>query len=189
MRIIAGRKRGQTLKSPETFATRPTPARVREALFSILGDLKGAVVVDGFGGTGALGCEALSRGADFCYFIERNNAAADLITENIARVDATANATVLRGRFERQLGHISRDPDLWLLDPPYNKELGLAALLAMRDARCVTDATLVVLEQQVDEASIEVEGFALEDTRTYGQTRLCFFRRQLAPQPLDEPTA
>jgi len=188
MRIIAGRKRGQTLKSPETFATRPTPARVREALFSILGDLNGAVVVDGFGGTGALGCEALSRGASFCYFIERNSAAADIIVENIERIDAQSQATVLRGDFARQLGHITHDPDLWLLDPPYKKELGLAALTAMLKARCVTDAALVVLEQQVDEAPVEVAGFALEDTRTYGQTRLCFFRRQMAPEQPHDPT-
>lgn len=188
MRIIAGRKRGQILKSPETFATRPTPARVREALFSILGDLNGAVVVDGFGGSGALGCEALSRGASFCYFIERSGASADVIVENIERVDATAQATVLRGDFTRQLGHITHDPDLWLLDPPYKKELGVAAMRAMLTASCVTEGALVVLEQQVDEAPVELSGFALEDTRTYGQTRLCFFRRKTTPDTPGAPT-
>jgi len=186
MRIIAGRKRGQTLKSPDTYAIRPTPARVRESLFSILGDLNGAIVVDGFGGTGALGCEALSRGAAHCYFIERNNASADIIAENIERLDATSDSTLLRGAFDSQLARITDDPDLWLLDPPYSKEMGVAALQAMLKASCVTDQTMVVLEQQSDEPEVRVEGFALEDERTYGSTRLSFFRRQIAPVDTDD---
>lgn len=179
MRIIAGRSGGLSLRSPDTFEIRPTPARVREALFSIVGDVQDAVVVDGFGGTGALGCEALSRGASYCYFIERNNAAAEIIVENLERIESTDDSTVLRGNFESQLSRITHDPDLWLLDPPYNKELGLTAMAAMVEAECVTDKTMVVLEQRANEPIVDVDGFVLEDQRTYGQSRLCFFRRQI----------
>lgn len=165
------------MQSPDSHKTRPTPDRVREALFSILGDLQGAVVVDGFAGSGALGCEALSRGAAFCSFIEPSGSALQAIRENIRRIDARASSEVLQGNFEAQLAAITRDPDLWLLDPPYQMGLGARALAAMREARCVSAGALVVLEQDVDEALLEVEGFALEDQRLYGRTRLCFYRR------------
>lgn len=135
-------------------------------------------MVDGFAGSGALGCEALSRGAEFCYFIEPARSAVAVIRENIRRIDALADSEVLQGNFEGQLPAITRDPDLWLLDPPYQMGLGARALEAMRTARCVSPGTLAILEQDVDEALLEVEGFALEDTRLYGRTRLCFYRRE-----------
>lgn len=177
MRIIAGRAGGRSLASPETREIRPTPDRVREALFSILGDIHGAVVVDGFSGTGALGCEALSRGASVCYFIEQREEALDLIEENLDRIDARDQAIVLRGEFTKQLAMIDEDPDLWLLDPPYHKGLGQKALEAMVDAECVTDRALVILEQDLGEDVLEVEGFHQEDIREYGRTRVTFFRR------------
>ncbi|QDG51017.1 16S rRNA (guanine(966)-N(2))-methyltransferase RsmD [Persicimonas caeni] len=177
MRIIAGRAGGRSLASPETREIRPTPDRVREALFSILGDIHDAVVVDGFSGTGALGCEALSRGAKVCYFIERREEALELIDENLERIDARDQGIVLRGDFTKQLVMIDEDPDLWLLDPPYHKGLGQKALEEMVGAPCVSDQALVVLEQDLGEDVPEVDGFELEDTREYGRTRVSFFRR------------
>lgn len=180
MRIIAGRAGGRSLASPETREIRPTPDRVREALFSILGDIRGAVVVDGFAGTGALGCEALSRGASVCFFIERRAEALALVDENLERIDAQDQGIVLRGRFDEQLAMVDEDPDLWLLDPPYHKELGRQALEAMVDAKCVTDRALVILEQDIGEEVPEVGGFSREDSREYGRTRVSFFRRVVA---------
>jgi 16S rRNA (guanine966-N2)-methyltransferase len=179
MRIIAGSAGGRRLAPFETRDIRPTPDRAREAIFSILGDIHGAVVVDGFAGTGAMGCEALSRGASECYFIEPRNLAVGLIKENLERIDASERGVVLQGNFNSQLMMIDEDPDLWLLDPPYHQGLGQAALEAMVDAECVTDRALVVLEQDVDEEVPQVEGFEHEDERLYGRARVSFFRRMI----------
>lgn len=177
MRIIAGEARGRMLTSPNTLAVRPTSDRVRESLFSILGDLKGAIVVDGFAGTGALGCEALSRGAGFCYFIERDQRAVSVVQENIRRVGGGDRSTVLYGSFEDQLEYIDHDPDLWLLDPPYHRGLAESGLAALGRSKAMSAGALVVIEQEIDEPIPDVDGFTLEDTRLYGRCRLCFFRR------------
>jgi 16S rRNA (guanine966-N2)-methyltransferase len=177
MRIIAGRAGGRRLAPFETREIRPTADRAREAIFSILGDVHGAVVVDGFAGTGAMGCEALSRGASVCYFIDPRNVAVDIIKENLERIDAPDQGIVLQGNFNKQLVMIDEDPDLWLLDPPYHQGLGQAALEAMVDTNCVTDRALVVLEQDIDEDVVEVDGFEHEDIREYGRARVSLFRR------------
>ena len=177
MRIIAGRAGGRRLASPETRDIRPTPDRVREAIFSILGDVRDAVVVDGFAGTGAMGCEALSRGAAECYFIDSDEDAVALIEENLERIEARDQGIVLPGAFAHQLALIDQDPDLWLLDPPYGQGLGQKALEAMVGAECVTARALVVLEQAEDEPVPDVDGFELEDERVYGRTRVAFLRR------------
>lgn len=180
MRIIAGRAGGRRLASPESREIRPTPERVREAIFSILGNIQGAVVVDGFAGTGAMGCEALSRGARACYFIDPSPEALELIEENLERIDARDKGIVLEGSFDAQLLMIDDDPDLWLLDPPYGSDQVEPALEAMRDARCVTDRSMVVLEQDEREEIPQVEGFEKEDERVYGRARVLFLRRAVA---------
>lgn len=177
MRIIAGKAGGRRLVSPEDGSVRPTPDRVKEALFSIVGNLSGAIVADGFAGTGALGCEALSRGAAQCYFIDQRPESVELIEENLEIIDARDKGIILEGEFSHELEFIVDDPDLWLLDPPYNSGLGAAALQAMADANCVTDRALVVLEQEISEPIPEIDGFRREDAREYGRTRLTFFRR------------
>ncbi|MFW5966736.1 MAG: 16S rRNA (guanine(966)-N(2))-methyltransferase RsmD [Persicimonas sp.] len=180
MRIIAGRAGGRRLASPESREIRPTPERVREAIFSILGNIQGAVVVDGFAGTGAMGCEALSRGAHTCYFVDSNPEALELVEENLERIDARDKGIVLEGNFDAQLLMIDEDPDLWFLDPPYGSDLAESALEAMRDARCVTDRSMVVLEQDEREEMPQIEGFEMEDERVYGRVRVLFLRRVVA---------
>src|SRR6516162_6983535 len=98
MRVIAGEFRSRRLKSIPGLATRPTPDRLRETLFDILGDrVEGAIFVDAYAGTGAVGIEALSRGADHAYFLERNRAALDAIRANLAALGLEQRATVLPG--------------------------------------------------------------------------------------------
>src|SRR5690554_3619799 len=104
MRIISGKARGLRLATPSTYHVRPTADRVREALFSILGDLEGAVVVDGFAGTGALGCEAISRGAARCYFFEKSREAVETVEENVRRIKGAGQAKVEKCTFEYGLG-------------------------------------------------------------------------------------
>jgi 16S rRNA (guanine966-N2)-methyltransferase len=177
MRVIAGKAGGRRLSTPEHGEIRPTPDRVKEALFSIVGNLTGATVADGFAGTGSLGCEALSRGAQQCYFIDQRPEAVEIIEENLDIIDAREKGIILEGEFTHELDFIVDDPDLWFLDPPYNTGLGEVALRAMADANCVTDRALVVLEQEISEPIPEVDGFRQEDSREYGRTRLTFFRR------------
>lgn len=177
MRIIAGEAGGRNLASPETQEVRPTPERAREALFSTLGNITDAVVVDAFAGTGALGCEALSRGAALCYFIDNRPQSLDLIEENLERVDAGDRGVVLEGDVEESLPLIYDDPDLWLLDPPYHSGLGESLLERMGDSPIVTEGALIVLEQSSSEELPQIDAFRREDAREYGKTRLVYLRR------------
>lgn len=177
MRIIAGEAGGRSLASPSDRTIRPTPERAREALFSTVGNLEGAVVADAYAGTGALGCEALSRGAELCYFIDNDDEALELIEENLERIGAGDRGIVLEGDVEGTLPLIYDDPDLWFVDPPYGSDLAQSTLEAMADAACVTEEALVVLEQSSKEEIIEVEGFRIEDNREYGRARLVYYRR------------
>lgn len=145
----------------------------------MLGDLRGAVVVDGFAGTGALGLEALSRGAKRCYFFDRCGQAVDTIRENIRRVGVAEESVVGRYSFVDGLGKvIEGTPDLWFLDPPYGSGLAEEALRAMAVADVVTVGALVVWESDKDEEIPVIAGFELVEQRQYGRTRLVFFRRQ-----------
>lgn len=177
MRIIAGTSGGRSLASPSDRTIRPTPERAREALFSTVGNIEGAVVADAYAGTGALGCEALSRGAERCYFIDQDEEAIELIEENLERIGAGERGIVLEGDVEGTLPLIYDDPDLWFVDPPYGSDLGPSTLEVMRDASCVTEDALVVLEQSSREDVVEVEGFRIEDNREYGRARLVYYRR------------
>ena len=177
MRIIAGEAGGRSLATPEGREIRPTPERAREALFSTIGNLEGAVVADVYAGTGALGCEALSRGAKLCYFVDNGPEAIALVEENLDRIEAPDRGIVMEGDVIETLPMIYDDPDLWFLDPPYDTGLGAETLEAMREATCVTDEALIVLEQSTEEPTVEVDGFRIEDQRDYGQTRLVYYRR------------
>jgi 16S rRNA (guanine(966)-N(2))-methyltransferase RsmD len=131
MRVIAGEFRSRRLKSIPGAATRPTPDRLRETLFDILGDrVNGSEFVDAYAGTGAVGIEALSRGASHAYFLERNRAALDAIRQNLASLGLEARATVLPGS---ALGSLTQHASgIVFLDPPYDLEreynIALAAL-------------------------------------------------------------
>ena len=179
MRIISGFAGGRRLPTPNTNQIRPTIDRVKESLFSILGDLNGVHVVDGFAGTGSLGCEALSRGAASCAFFDASREAIELVKENVAIVGAEDRALIKKCPFKRGLTFLQNEPDLILLDPPY----GDAALVdrsfaAMRACELITAGALIVLEQEIDDDLPDAAGFEEDDTRIYGRTRLTFWRRE-----------
>lgn len=179
MRIIAGTAKGRRLASPPTRKTRPTTDRIRESLFSIIGDVTDAVVVDAFAGSGALGLEALSRGARKCFFFDTSRAAVKTVRENIGRVGVEEKAVLRRCSFERGLTRfVEGTPDLWFFDPPYGTSLakrGLRAMISAPDK--VTPGALVVWESGGDEEIPSFPEFAIVDTREYGTTRLVFLRR------------
>lgn len=120
MRVIAGRFRSRPLKSVPGLAVRPTPDRLRESLFSILSPrIAGAIFIDAYAGSGAVGIEALSRGAKHVFLIERNAQALSVIRENLDSLDINNEVTVLRGRAASLLAE--RRADIVFLDPPYDK--------------------------------------------------------------------
>lgn len=174
MRIIAGKFRGKALLSPEDESIRPTADRVREALFNIIASrlgphLDGLKIVDLFAGTGALGLEALSRGAATVVFVDTGAEARGLIRDHIEAFGAGGVAKLLR-RDATNLGPAGTmgPVDLVFLDPPYGKGLGEQALTALRTGGWLKPDTLLVLEEGSDVTVTLPEGFTLEDRREYG---------------------
>jgi len=182
MRIVAGRFRGKALLSPEDDAIRPTSDRAREALFNILASriglsLDGLKVLDLFAGTGALGLEALSRGAQNVVFVDTSAEARGLIRDHIEAFGAGGVAKLLR-RDATALGEAgTMGPfDLVFLDPPYGKGLAEQALTCLRDGKWLADGATTVVEESADVTVELPEGFTLDDRRVYGAAALHFVR-------------
>ncbi len=182
MRIIAGQYRGLALakvgKGDAGAHLRPTSDRVRESLFSMLmryGAPDGCRVLDLFAGTGALGLEALSRGATHVTFVDDGRKALSLIKQNIA-LTKSADETQVLTRDATKLSECSVDPyDLVFLDPPYGKSLGRAALSAAMNGGWLTEDALIVWEENAP--MMAIDGFAREDTRKYGDTHITILSR------------
>ncbi len=180
MRIVAGKHRGFRLAALPGAALRPTADRVREALFNILahgrwrragGGLAGARVVDVFAGTGALGLEALSRGARHVTFIDDSAAACALIRDNAATLGVGDQATVLE-RDATRLGPAPARHALALLDPPYRSGLAAPALDALAAQGWLEAGAQAVVELAKREPFAPPDGFETLDERVYGRTRL-----------------
>ena len=184
MRIVGGHFKGHSIASPTGSATRPTSDRVREAIFNILAhgvggfDVAGARVMDLFAGTGALGLEAVSRGARFCQFIDESAEARGLIRRNADGLGVIGLVKIWR-RDATRLGPCAPQPgfDLVFADPPYGKGLGEKALAALVEGQWLNPGAVVVLEESADTAVADAAGLALLDTRTYGDTQVRFYRR------------
>jgi 16S rRNA (guanine966-N2)-methyltransferase len=160
--------------APKGRGTRPTTDRNREALFSMLAarlDFDGLCVLDAFAGSGALGLEALSRGAAYCTFIENDRAACAAISENIATCGAASVSTLMR-RDARKADFANAAFDLVLLDPPYGKGLAEALLPALHP-HLTTDALLVIEEDKRTDFRVP-SGFTEIDQRIKGDTQLLF---------------
>ena len=183
MRIVAGSFRGRALASPDDGHIRPTSDRVREAMFNILAhgidgfDLNGVRVLDLFSGTGALGLEALSRGAAFCLFVEDAIPARGLIRRNVEAFGLTGATRIYR-RDATDLGPANaRDTyGLVLADPPYGRGLGEAALAAAASGGWLEAGATVVLEERADVSVAWPEGFTVLDERRWGDTAGHFAR-------------
>lgn len=176
MRIIAGSWRGRAIVAPKGEATRPTADRTREALFSMLasrlGDFEGLSVVDLFAGSGALGLEALSRGAESCLFVEQDKPALDALRANIAKLGAKAEVSA---QSVLTLGPATKPYDLILLDPPYGTGAGVVALERLMRLGWIGPATWISLETGAKEP-VEIGGFAVDAERTHGKARITLLR-------------
>ena len=182
MRVVGGRFRGRALKAPSSQKVRPTSDRLREALFNILahahGDAcAGARAIDLFAGTGALGLEALSRGAKFVLFVDDSAEGRALARENVEQLGVGGETKIFR-RDATKLGPMPpQDPfTLAFLDPPYGKGLAPQALASLRDGGWLAEGALCLVEEQADAPLEAVDGFTLVERRDYGDTQVVFLR-------------
>lgn len=178
MRIIAGQWRGRPLVAPKGDATRPTADRTRETLFSMLlsrvGSFEGLSVGDFFAGSGALGFEALSRGAATCLFVEQDRAALDAIRANGEKLGLRPD---IRQSSVLSLGPAAKPLDLILMDPPYNSGAGAVALDKLGRLGWTGPATWISIETDRRE-DVAVKGFSVEATRDVGKARLTLLRAE-----------
>lgn len=172
MRIIAGTHRGRRIAAPKGRDTRPTSDRVRENAFNLIGPVDDADVLDLFAGSGALGLEALSRGAARATFVEHDRDACRVIGANLDTLGL--EATVLQLDAVRALQQERRTYDLVLCDPPYDYD---ATRLAQHLAKVVADDGLLVWESSSRAPAPEVPGLRQRTTRTYGSARLTLLER------------
>lgn len=180
MRVVAGRFGGRTLVAPSGSGTRPTPDRVREALFSILGDVSGARVLDLWAGTGALGIEALSRGATHATFVESGKPAIAALRKNLDALGIRDEARLVVARVESLPRKLEEHAsfDLVLADPPYaavrdgSAPRAIAALVA---AGWLAAGAPLVLEHASADAPPAIAGLVATDSRRYGDTSLSFY--------------
>jgi 16S rRNA (guanine966-N2)-methyltransferase len=183
MRIVGGRFRGRTLAAPGDARTRPTSDRVREAIFNILAhgiadcELEGARVLDLFAGTGALGLEALSRGAAYCLFVEEDAEARALIRRNVEALGLTGATKIFR-RDATDLGPAGRQGGFALafLDPPYGQGLAERALASAAEGGWLAAGAIAVVEERKGAAIALPAGYAAIDTRSWGDTEVLFGR-------------
>ncbi|MGF7147187.1 16S rRNA (guanine966-N2)-methyltransferase [Sphingomonas zeicaulis] len=177
MRIVAGRWRGRPLASPKGAATRPTADRTREALFSMLasrlGSFEGLRVADLFAGTGALGLEALSRGATYCTFVEQDRAAVDALRANVRALEAEGD---VRHQSVAALAPAQQAYDLLLFDPPYGT--GGAGALIERLTRLgwASDSAWASVETARDE-DVTAGGWTVDVERVHGKAKLTLLHR------------
>ena len=184
MRIVGGRLGGRTLAAPRSHAIRPTADRLREALFNILvhayGDpISGARVLDLFAGTGALGLEALSRGAAFVLFVDAGAEARALVRENVAALGLGGVTRIFRRDATRLGAARPVEPFTFaFLDPPYGQGLAERALLAARTGGWLVPDALVVVEEAAKAAFAAPEGFDELERRSYDDTALIILRHR-----------
>jgi 16S rRNA (guanine966-N2)-methyltransferase len=182
MRVVGGRLRGRAIAAPKSNTIRPTADRLRESLFNILthafdDPVSGARVLDLFAGTGALGIEALSRGAAFTLFVDDGAEARALLRENVAALGLGGTSKIFR-RDATKLGEAYPVApfSLAFLDPPYGQGLGTAALTSARAGRWLMPEALIVVEEATKAEFVPPEGFREIDRRRYDDTEFIFLR-------------
>ncbi len=195
MRIVGGTLRGRPLATPQHDGLRPTADRVRESMFNILAhgiadfDLDGVRVIDLFAGTGALGVEALSRGAAYCLFVDDSAEARALVRRNIEAFGLTGQTRIFR-RDATDLGDAGRGAayGLAFLDPPYGKGYAEKALAVLASGGWLIPGAIAVVEDRVDATIAIPSAFAEIDRRNYGDTQVIFLRFVQAIEPAGDAT-
>jgi len=176
MRIVGGSHGGRVLRAPHGATTRPTSEKVRQALFNILPDVEGMQVLDMFAGSGALGIEALSRGAAHVTFIDQAKPALSAVRANLKELDLEARATVLAGdAVALAARHVPASPwQLVFVDPPYRSDLAVRAVQTL--AHLAPDAMIVIEHDRRNAPPDELGSLVRTDQRRYGDTLVSFYR-------------
>ena len=180
MRVITGKARGVSLKTPEGMLTRPTADRVKEALFSIINfDIPGARVLDLFGGTGQLGIEALSRGAESAVFVDAREDACRLIRENLKRTRLEGEGRVVRSDYLDYLRRCREQYHIIFLDPPYAEDFLENALKCITEIDILQSNGIIVTERPLGkELPWDYPGYTRSKDYKYGKTLLTRYRKE-----------
>jgi 16S rRNA (guanine966-N2)-methyltransferase len=188
VRIVGGKFKGRSLATPDGQNTRPTSDRAREAIFNVLAhaewapNLEGARVMDVFAGSGALGFEALSRGASFCLFVETDEAARGAIRDTIETFGLFGTTRVHR-RDATQLGlrpgSQAETFNLVFLDPPYRKGLGEKALATLISGNWLSENAIIVFERAADEDDFATDVWHKINVKTYGAAQVLFLQQKI----------
>ena len=174
MRVISGKSRGTSLYSLEGNHTRPTTDRVKESMFSILNFyIPGSIVLDLFSGSGALGIEAVSRGAEKCFFVENSKQAAEVVRKNIEKTNCTENAVLKVMDFKAFLNSVQENFDVILLDPPYNKKMCDEAMQIIYERGLLNDGGVIMCETEFGE--VITTQFTKKKEYKYGKILLSVF--------------
>ncbi|MDR0890114.1 MAG: 16S rRNA (guanine(966)-N(2))-methyltransferase RsmD [Oscillospiraceae bacterium] len=178
MRVITGTARGTKLKTPQGEQTRPTSDRVKEAIFSIIQfDIAGEVL-DLFAGTGQLGIEALSRGAQSAVFVDELPAAVALVQENLRRTHLSEKASVIRADYKSYLAHCRNRFRIIFLDPPYAEKSLENALICISEIDILADGGIIVTERSEEKPLLgEYPGLERSKDYKYGKTIITLFRK------------
>ena len=177
MRVIAGVARSMPLKTPEGLDTRPTTDRIKETLFNMLqNDVPGAVFVDLFSGSGAIGIEALSRGAERCVFIDNSQRSIRAVNENLRSTGFTRNSEVVSRDSYDYIKHTSKTFDIIILDPPYGYS-HISNILPFA-AKKLNDGGIIICEYEKEAPTPETpDGLELKKTYKYGKICVTIFRK------------
>lgn len=182
MRVIAGTARSLKLKTPAGLDTRPTNDRIKETLFNMLQtDIPGCIFVDLFAGGGAIGIEALSRGARHAYFVENGKQAGECLKDNLKHTKMEAQATIIKQDVLYCLSMIQeKEVDIIFMDPPYRKGYEKAVMEKLKDASYVTPDTILIAEAPLDAdfSFGEVLGFEIYKEKKYKTNQHIFLRRK-----------
>jgi 16S rRNA (guanine966-N2)-methyltransferase len=183
MRIIAGKWRGRQMELPPQNITRPTTDRVREALFSMLisrlRSFEGMRVLDAFAGSGALGLEALSRGAKHVTFAEKDKNVRRILQHNVSQLKCEEHASIEMDVFK--VSKVERQFDLVFMDPPYGMGLESELFSFLSHKSLINEKTLIVVESHADAVPITIAKANCIDYRTYGNCALIFLNLDITP--------
>ena len=179
MRVITGKARGISLKTPDGMLTRPTADRVKEALFSIIQfEIPGARVLDLFGGTGQLGIEALSRGAASAVFVDSREDACRLIRENLKRTKLETYGKVVKMDYLQYLKQCKEKFEIIILDPPYAEVFLENAIKSISEIDILQSGGIIIAERPLEkELPWEFEGYTRSKDYKYGKTVLAIYRK------------
>lgn len=179
LNVIAGTAGGLRLKTIDSDKTKPTLGRVKEALFSMISDyIPGACVLDLFTGSGSLGIEALSRGAEYCYFNDSNKECCKITRDNLNFTGLISRGTVSQYEFKQALDIYGKEKkrfDIVFLDPPYGMDYYNEAICALKMRKLINSNGIVVAEHSIDKSFDDIDGFEIIKRKKYGSVGLTVF--------------